>query len=39
MIQLYPPEIRNWIARHGGLKPTIITMRGRELAAFYKPCQ
>ena len=39
VIQLYPPEIRNWIARHGGLKPTIITMRGRELAAFYKPCQ
>ena len=39
VVQLYPPEIREWIARHGGLTPTIIMMRGRELAALYKPCQ
>jgi len=38
-IQLYPPEIRDWIARHGGLTPTIIMMRGRDLAALFKTCQ
>jgi hypothetical protein len=35
---LYPPEIRAWINRHGGLTPLLITMRGRDLAAFYPPC-
>jgi hypothetical protein len=39
VIALYPPEIRSWIARHGGLTPSIITMRSRELAALYKTCQ
>jgi hypothetical protein len=39
VIQLYPPEIRDWIARHGGLTPTIIMMRGRDLAALFKTCQ
>ena len=39
VMQLYPPEIRSWINRHGGLTPRLITLRGRELAALYRTCQ
>ena len=39
VMRIYPPEIRNWIVRHGGLTPRIITLRGRELAALYHTCQ
>ena len=35
---MYPPRIRRWIARHGGLGPHIIVMKGRELAKFYQFC-
>jgi len=38
-MRIYPPEIRSWIARHGGLTPRIIAMRGRELAALYRTCE
>ena len=38
VMRLYPPEIRAWINRHGGLTPQLMTMRGRDLAAFYPPC-
>jgi len=37
-MRFYPPEIRAWINRHGGLMPQLMTMRGRELAALYPPC-
>jgi len=39
VMRLYPPAIRNWIARHGGLTPRIIGLRGRELAALYNTCR
>ena len=39
VMRLYPPEIRNWIDRHGGLTPRIMALRGRELAALYRTCQ
>jgi hypothetical protein len=39
VMRLYPPAIRNWIERHGGLTPQIIGLRGRELAALYNTCQ
>jgi hypothetical protein len=39
VMRIYPPEIRGWIMRHGGLSPNILTMRGRELAALYPACQ
>jgi hypothetical protein len=39
VMRLYPPEIRSWINRHGGLRPQLITMRGRELNALYQICQ
>lgn len=39
VMRLYPPEIRSWIKRHGGLTPRIMTLRGRELTALYNTCQ
>jgi hypothetical protein len=37
-MRLYPPAIRSWIERHGGLTPRHHrTLRGRELAALYPP--
>lgn len=39
VMRIYPPQIRNWIERHGGLTPYIITLRGRELAALYNTCR
>jgi hypothetical protein len=34
----YPPPIRNWIRRHGGLTRTPIFLSGRELAGMYRRC-
>ena len=39
VMRLYPPAIRSWINRHGGLTPQLITLRGRELSALYRTCQ
>ncbi len=39
VMSLYPQEIRSWIGRHGGLRPQLITMRGRDLTAMYRTCQ
>jgi hypothetical protein len=39
VMRLYPPAIRNWINRHGGLTPRLIGMRGRELSALFNTCQ
>jgi hypothetical protein len=34
----YPPAIRAWIKRHGGLKQDLILLRGNELRALYPRC-
>ena len=34
----YPTPVRAWIARRGGLKRKLITLRGNELAAMYPVC-
>jgi hypothetical protein len=39
VMRLYPPEIRSWINRHGGLRPQLIMLRGRELSELYPTCQ
>jgi hypothetical protein len=39
VMRLYPPTIRGWIERHGGLTPRLIGLRGRELAALYGACR
>jgi hypothetical protein len=35
----YPPAIREWIRRHGGLTSRAIYLRGRALAAIYPRCR
>jgi hypothetical protein len=39
VMSYYPPAIRRWIDRHGGLTPRIIQLRGRELSAMYRTCE
>ncbi len=39
ILSLYPPQIRRWIDRHGGLTPRLIKLRGRELASLYRTCR
>lgn len=39
VMRLYPPKIRSWIERHGGLTPRIIAMRGRDLAGLFNSCR
>jgi hypothetical protein len=39
LIDIYPPTIRTWIARRGGLSPHMKYLRGRELAGMYRMCQ
>lgn len=38
VIASYPPSVRAWIGRHGGLSSKLIYLRGRELAALYRHC-
>jgi hypothetical protein len=38
LMQTYPPAVRAWIARRGGLTPKMIFMRGSELASVVAPC-
>jgi hypothetical protein len=35
----YPPAVRAWISRHGGLTSRLILLRGRDLAAIYPRCR
>jgi hypothetical protein len=39
LLEMYPPIIRNWISRRGGLGPRTIVLEGRELAAIYQYCK
>lgn len=39
VMRFYPPQIRAWIERHGGLTMRLITLRGAELAALYRTCR
>jgi hypothetical protein len=38
MLDTYPPAVRTWIRRKGGLNRRTILLRGRELAAMYRRC-
>ena len=38
LMAVYPPRIRDWIKRRGGLNGRTIFLRGRELAALYPSC-
>ena len=39
LMETYPPNIRKWISRRGGLKKNMIYLRGRELARMYPRCR
>jgi hypothetical protein len=38
LLAMYPPSVRNWIRRRGGLNGKMIYLSGRELAAMYPRC-
>jgi len=38
LMNTYPAPVRAWIARHGGLTPRMLYLRGRDLAAIVAPC-
>jgi hypothetical protein len=38
MLETYPPPVRQWISRRGGLTSRTILLRGRELGALYARC-
>jgi hypothetical protein len=35
---VYPPSVRRWIARHGGLSRRMIYLQGRDLASIVPSC-
>jgi hypothetical protein len=37
-MEIYPADIRAWIARRGGLTPRMMFLRGSDLAAIVPPC-
>ncbi len=39
VLDAYPPPVRDWIARRGGLNARLLLLRGRELAAIYPVCR
>ena len=39
VLATYPPPVRNWIVRHGGLTSRLILLRGRDLHAIYPTCR
>jgi hypothetical protein len=38
LYSMYPSQVRRWIASQGGLTPSMIFLRGRQLEAMYRPC-
>jgi hypothetical protein len=38
LMDIYPENVRNWIARRGGLSPRMMYLSGRELTAMYQTC-
>jgi hypothetical protein len=39
LMNLYPGPIRQWIARHGGLRSSMIYLSGPPLFALYRKCR
>jgi len=36
--EIYPANVRSWLARRGGLTPTMVFLSGNELASMYTTC-
>jgi hypothetical protein len=39
VLEAYPPPVRHWIQRRGGLSAHLLLLRGRQLAAIYPTCR
>jgi hypothetical protein len=39
VLESYPPAVRRWIERHGGLTSHTLLLRGRELAGIFPRCR
>jgi len=39
VLAAYPPRVRQWIVRQGGLSSRLLLLRGSELAAMYPRCR
>ena len=39
VMKIYPPEIRTWIEKNGGLQDKLIYLQGPELATMYQACK
>ncbi len=39
LTNIYPPDIRSWLARRGGLSPHMKFLRGQELGLLYPLCR
>jgi hypothetical protein len=39
LLSFYPPPIREWIARNGGLTNQMLYLSGDELMALYRECR
>ena len=39
LMDIYPQNVRRWIASKGGLTPRMVYLYGRELASMYQTCQ
>jgi hypothetical protein len=39
MMSLYPPPIKDWLARRGGLSANLLVLAGPSLRAIYRPCR
>jgi hypothetical protein len=39
VLSTYPPPVRRWIERRGGLSSRLLVLRGRELAAMFPTCR
>jgi len=38
LMEVYPQNVKRWIARRGGLSPRMLYLAGRELASMYSSC-
>jgi len=38
-MEIYPQQVRQWIARRGGLSQRMVYLSGRELATMYRTCR
>jgi hypothetical protein len=39
VLETYPPAVREWIRKRGGLNSRLLLLRGRDLAAMFPQCR